>query len=90
MKQAAFRAMRSGAKGVKIVVSGRLSGADMARRDQVIMGRVPRQTLRADIDYAQEEALTTYSKIGVKVWVYNGEVMPGEEPLGATEADFSS
>jgi small subunit ribosomal protein S3 len=90
MKQAAFRAMRAGAKGVKIVVSGRLSGADMARRDQVIMGRVPRQTLRADIDYAQEEALTTYSKIGVKVWVYHGEVMPGDEPLGATESDFSS
>lgn len=90
MKQAAFRAMRSGAQGVKIVVSGRLSGADMARRDQVIMGRVPRQTLRADIDYAQEEALTTFSKIGVKVWVYHGEVLPGEEKLGATEADFKS
>ena len=90
MKQAAFRAIRAGAQGVKIVVSGRLSGADMARRDQVIMGRVPRQTLRADIDYAQEEALTTFSKIGVKVWVYHGEVLPGEEPLGATESDFKS
>jgi small subunit ribosomal protein S3 len=90
MKQAAFRAIRLGAQGVKIVVSGRLSGSDMARRDQVIMGRVPRQTLRADIDYAQEEALTTYSKIGVKVWVYHGEVLPGDEPLGATEADFAS
>jgi len=90
MKQAAFRAMRAGAQGVKVVVSGRLSGADMARRDQVIMGRVPRQTLRADIDYAQYEALTTYSKIGVKVWIYHGEVLPGDEPLGATEADFAS
>lgn len=90
MKQAAFRAMRLGAQGVKIVVSGRLSGSDMARRDQVIMGRVPRQTLRADIDYAQEEALTTYSKIGVKVWVYRGEVLPGDEPMRATEADFAS
>lgn len=90
MKQAAFRAMRAGAEGVKIVVSGRLSGADMARRDQVIMGRVPRQTLRADIDYANEEALTTYSKIGVKVWVYHGEVLPGDEPLGASESDFKS
>jgi small subunit ribosomal protein S3 len=89
MKQAAMRAMRLGAQGVKIVVSGRLSGSDMARRDQVITGRVPRQTLRADIDYAQEEALTTYSKIGVKVWVYRGEVLPGAEPLGATDADFS-
>jgi len=90
MKQAAFRAIRAGALGVKIVVSGRLSGADMARRDQVIMGRVPRQTLRANIDYAQEEALTTYSKIGVKVWIYHGEVLAGEEPLGATDADFAS
>jgi small subunit ribosomal protein S3 len=90
MKQAAFRAMRAGAKGVKIGVSGRLSGAEMARRDQVIMGRVPRQMLRADIDYAHREALTTFGRIGVKVWVYNGEVLPGEEPLGATEADFMS
>lgn len=90
MKQAAFRALRAGAQGVKIVVSGRLSGAEMARRDQVIMGRVPRQTLRADIDYALDEALTTYGRIGVKVWVYHGEILPGEEPLGATEADFAS
>lgn len=90
MKQAAFRAMRAGAQGVKIVVSGRLSGADMARRDQVIMGRVPRQTLRADIDFARHEATTTYSKIGVKVWVYHGEVLPGDEALGAKDADFAS
>jgi len=90
MKQAAYRAMRAGAKGIKIVVSGRLSGAEMARRDKVILGRVPRQMLRADIDYAQREALTTFGRIGVKVWVYNGEVLPGEERLGATESDFSS
>jgi small subunit ribosomal protein S3 len=90
MKQAAFRAIRSGAEGVKIVVSGRLSGSEMGRRDQVILGRVPRQTLRANIDYAQDEALTTYGRIGVKVWVYTGEVLPGEEPLGATESDFAS
>ena len=90
MKQAAFRAMRAGARGVKIGVSGRLSGAEMARRDQVIMGRVPRQMLRADIDYAHREALTTFGRIGVKVWIYNGEVLPGEEPLGATDADFMS
>jgi small subunit ribosomal protein S3 len=90
MKQAAFRAMRSGALGVKIVVSGRLSGSEMGRTDQVILGRVPRQTLRADIDYAQDEALTTFGRIGVKVWVYHGEILPGEEPLGATEADFAS
>jgi small subunit ribosomal protein S3 len=90
MKQAAFRAMRAGAKGVKIGVGGRLSGAEMARRDQVILGRVPRQMLRADIDYAHREALTTFGRIGVKVWIYNGEVLPGEEPLGATDADFMS
>lgn len=89
MKQAAWRAMRSGAQGVKIVCSGRLAGSEMARRDEVILGRVPRQTLRADIDYAIWEALTTYGRIGVKVWVYNGEVLPGEEKLGATEADFA-
>lgn len=90
MKQAAWRAMRSNAQGVKIVCSGRLAGSEMARRDEVILGRVPRQTLRADIDYALWEALTTYGRIGVKVWVYHGEVLPGEEKLGATEADFVS
>jgi len=62
----------------------------MARRDQVIQGRVPRQTLRADIDYAAHRAVTTYSAIGVKVWVYRGEVLPGEENLGAKDADFAS
>lgn len=90
MKQAAFKALRAGALGIKIVVSGRLAGADMSRQDQVIMGRVPRQTLRADIDFSRYEALTTFSKIGVKVWVYHGEVLPGDEPLGATEKDFAS
>ena len=59
------------------------------RRDQVIMGRVPRQTLRADIDYSRSESLTTYGRIGVKCWVYKGEVLPGEEPLGATDSDFA-
>jgi small subunit ribosomal protein S3 len=90
MKQSALRAMRAGAQGVKIVCSGRLSGSEMARRDKVIQGRVPRQMLRADIDYAHREALTTFGRIGVKVWVYHGEVLPGEEPLGATDADFAS
>jgi len=90
MKQAAFRAMRAGAEGIKIVCSGRLAGSEMARRDEVIMGRVPRQTLRADIDYNVHEALTTYGRIGVKVWVYKGEVLPGDEPLGASESDFKS
>ncbi|HBY98133.1 MAG: 30S ribosomal protein S3 [Ardenticatenaceae bacterium] len=83
MKQAIQRAMRAGAKGVRIVVSGRLSGADMARREDAQEGRVPRHTLRADIDYAHTEALTTFGRIGVKVWVYKGEVLPEAEPTVA-------
>lgn len=90
MKQTAFRAMRAGAQGIKIVCSGRLGGSEMSRTDKVIMGRVPRQTLRADIDFHIAEALTTYGRIGVKVWVYHGEVLPGEEPLMATDAEFKS
>ncbi|MFQ5341050.1 MAG: 30S ribosomal protein S3 [Anaerolineae bacterium] len=79
MKQAASRAMRQGAEGVKIEVAGRLSGAEMARKEGVNEGQVPRHTLRADIDYAQDEALTTYGRIGIKVWIYKGEVLPGQE-----------
>lgn len=79
MKQAATRAMRQGAEGVKIEVSGRLSGAEMARKESVNEGQVPRHTLRADIDYAQDEALTTYGRIGIKVWIYKGEILPGQE-----------
>ena len=76
MRRAAQQAMRFGAEGVKITCSGRLSGAEMARREWVREGRVPSQTLRADIDYAQTEALTTYGRIGVKVWIYKGEILP--------------
>jgi len=79
MKQAAARAMREGAQGIKITCSGRLSGAEMARKVTVHEGRVPLHTLRADIDYALEEALTTYGRIGVKVWVYKGEILPEQE-----------
>jgi small subunit ribosomal protein S3 len=75
MKQAIQKAMRAGAKGIRISVAGRLAGGDMARREDAQEGRVPRHTLRADIDYAQSEATTTYSKIGVKVWIYKGEVL---------------
>ncbi len=78
MKQAATRAIRQGAEGIKIEVSGRLSGAEMARKESINEGQVPRHTLRADIDVAQDEALTTYGRIGVKVWIYKGEVLPGE------------
>lgn len=76
MKQAAQRAMRLGAQGIKIVCAGRLAGSEMARRDKIIEGSVPLHTLRADIDYAQAEALTTYGRIGVKVWINKGEVLP--------------
>jgi small subunit ribosomal protein S3 len=67
--------MRAGAKGVMIMCGGRLSGAEMARRESVSEGRIPRHTLRADIDFARAEALTTYGRIGVKVWIYKGEVI---------------
>jgi len=79
MKQAAARAMREGAQGIKITCSGRLAGAEMARKVTVHEGRVPLHTLRADIDYALEEALTTYGRIGVKVWVYKGDILPEQE-----------
>lgn len=86
MKQAVRRAIRSGAQGIMITCSGRLSGADMARSETQREGQIPRHTLRADIDYACVEALTTYSKVGIKVWVYKGEILPApkeEEPVGA-------
>lgn len=76
MKQAVARAMRLGVEGVKIACGGRLSGAEMGRREWVMEGRVPLHTIRADIDYAQDEALTTLGMIGIKVWVYKGEVLP--------------
>ena len=76
MKQAVTRAMRAGAKGIKIRCAGRLAGAEMARREGVKEGRIPLQTLRADIDYACREALTIMGRIGVKVWVCRGELLP--------------
>ena len=79
MQRAIQQAMRQGAKGIKIQVSGRLAGAEMARTVWLRDGRVPLQTLRADIDYAKAEALTTYGRIGVKVWIYKGEVLPEAE-----------
>jgi len=76
MKRAVQAAMRAGAQGIKVMCKGRLSGAEMARQAWQREGRVPLHTLRADIDYAQEEARTTYGCIGVKVWIYKGEVLP--------------
>lgn len=82
MKKAIASTMRSGAGGVRIVCSGRLGGAEMARTESYRDGRVPLHTLRADIDYGFAEARTTYGKIGVKVWIYKGEVLPSA-PRGA-------
>ncbi len=76
MKQAMGRTMKFGAKGIKTMVSGRLGGADIARSETYHEGTIPLQTLRADIDYGFAEADTTYGKLGVKVWIYKGEVLP--------------
>ena len=76
MKSTMGRTMKTGAKGIKTAVSGRLGGADMARTEFYSEGTIPLQTLRADIDYGFAEADTTYGKVGVKVWVYKGEVLP--------------
>ena len=76
MKQAMARTMKAGAKGIKTQVSGRLGGAEIARAEHYSEGTVPLHTLRADIDYAHAEADTTYGKLGVKVWIYRGEVLP--------------
>jgi small subunit ribosomal protein S3 len=75
LRQAVSRTMQSGAQGVKIIASGRLGGADIARREKAMEGRVPLHTLRADIDYGLAEATTSFGKIGVKVWIYKGDVL---------------
>ena len=79
MKQCMQKAMKAGALGIKTAVSGRLGGADMARTEFYKEGTIPLQTLRADIDYGFYEADTTYGKIGVKVWIYKGEVLPSKK-----------
>ena len=79
MKQSVQKTIRSGGKGIMITVAGRLGGSEMGRVDSVREGQIPRHTLRADIEYGTAEANTTFGVIGVKVWIYHGEVMPGEE-----------
>lgn len=81
MKRAVQQAMRSGAQGIRIEVGGRLGGSEMARKDKVWDGRVPRNTIRADLDFGLAEAMTTFGRIGVKVWVYNGEIL-SQKPGG--------
>ncbi len=91
MKRAIQQAIRQGAEGVRVEVAGRLSGAEMARAVNMREGRVPRATLRADIDYHQTQALTTYGRIGVKVWIYKGELLPAvEEQVESTEGVYVS
>lgn len=91
MKRSLQQATRQGGEGIRVEVSGRLSGAEMARTVNMREGRVPRQTLRADIDFSKAEALTTYGRIGVKVWIYKGEKLPElEEKLESTEGVYVS
>jgi small subunit ribosomal protein S3 len=91
MKRAIQQAIRQGAEGIRVEVGGRLSGAEMARVVNMREGRVPRATLRADIDYHQTQALTTYGRIGVKVWIYRGDLLPAvEEQVETTEGVYVS
>ena len=88
-KRAIRNTMKAGAKGIKTSVSGRLGGADMARAEGYTEGNIPLHTLRADVDYAHKEANTTYGKIGVKVWIYKGEILPTKSNKGGN-ADGSN
>ena len=91
MKRALQQATRQGAKGIKVEVAGRLNGAEMCRTIWLREGRVPLQTLRANFDFARANALTTYGLIGVKVWIYKGEILPGtEEVIESTEGVYVS
>jgi len=85
MKQAMSRSMKLGAKGIKTAVAGRLGGAEIARSEHYHEGTIPLQTLRADIDYGFAEADTTYGKLGVKVWIYKGEVLPAAKKVRKVE-----
>ena len=79
IRQTVGRAMQAGAQGIKILISGRLGGAEIARKEKAMEGRVPLHTLRADIDYGLAEASTTMGRIGVKVWIYRGEIFEDEK-----------
>ncbi len=87
MKRSILQAMRQGAEGIRVECGGRLSGAEMARKEHMSEGRVPRNTLRADLDYGFSEALTSFGRIGVKVWIYKGEVLP--QKVEATDVYIS-
>ena len=85
IKQAAFRTMQAGAKGVKVSCAGRLAGAEIARRHTIHQGQVPLHTLRADIDYGFTEAHTTLGRIGIKVWIYKGDILPEPKVMEVEE-----
>ncbi len=87
-QQAATRTMQAGALGIKVIVGGRLGGAEIARREKVMLGRVPLHTLRADIDFAVSEARTAMGRIGVKVWIYKGDTLPSPESLEDLEEEM--
>ena len=87
MKKAIRNTMRLGAKGIKISCSGRLGGAEIARTEHYHEGTIPLQTIRADIDYGFAEANTTYGKIGIKCWIYKGEVLADKKSIGATPVE---
>jgi len=89
-KRAIRNTMKAGAKGIKTAVSGRLGGAEMARTEGYVEGTVPLHTIRADIDYAIAEANTTYGKIGVKVWIYKGEILPTRKNKKGDAADVNA
>ncbi len=89
MKQAIGRSMKLGAKGIKVMVSGRIGGAEIARSESYHEGTIPLQTIRADIDYGFAEAATTYGRIGVKVWIYKGEVLKGDVAKARVMAERS-
>lgn len=87
IRQAAQRAMQAGAQGIKIIIKGRISGAEIARVEKLLMGQVPLHTLRADIDYALAEAHTAMGRIGIKVWIYHGQILP---PLPEDEEELET
>lgn len=88
MKQSVFRTMRMGGKGIRVRIAGRLGGAEMARVDGDKSGKVPLHTLRADIDYGFTEAKTTYGHIGIKVWIYKGDILPGAAPVEISDEEL--
>ncbi len=89
MKQAAGRSIRAGAKGIKIQCGGRLGGAEIARSERTFEGKVPLHTLRADIDFSIVEAYTTYGRIGVKVWIYRGDILPEQKAKETSEPAYA-